>query len=419
MRTLIQLAWATLERAFPRVASAVVMVAFAAFTAPESVGVYSWVALTYTLYQAVAENALRNQAVLAIENPRHVLSVRRTAAQAAVAGAVAIAGTLTWLWFSYGGTLAGQITGLLPFLVVPFITTSGIVPVARLQFAQEWHRLARYQLFAALTGLTLSFTVVILTHSSLAMAVHVLTTEAVFLYLVRKHSATLDIPVREGGRHPRRGMGSLITLGTLGWSQGQLERVFVGGLAGVGTLGTYSTAVTMGRSPGEALAAATANFLRASISGQADENKHAGLVRRITTLAALSATASVVLVVLLVIFVLEPILGESWRATLEAVPTLAVATIPYSVSVALQVLSVYYDRPRASIVPAVLGVLCAPVIGWLAVHSIHMAALMVIGKEIMVLVVCYALARVRGSGTPVAVACGCTAIALALTQVIL
>ncbi len=419
MRTLVQLAWATLERAFPRVASAVVMVAFAAYTAPASVGIYSWVALTFTLYQAVAENALRNQAVLAVEHPRHVRSVRVSATQAAVVGSVAIAGTLAWLWYTYSGELAGEILGLTPFLVVPFITTAGIVPVARLQFRAEWGRLARYQLIAALCGLSLSFTVVVVTHSSLAMAVHLLTTEAVFWYLVRRRSGQLFIETREGGRHPRKGMGSLITLGTLGWAQGQLERVFVGGLAGVGVLGTYSTAVTMGRSPGEALAAATANYLRASVSAEPNARRHPRLVSRITLLAAGSATLSVALVVLLVRFLLEPLLGASWQATLEAVPTLAVATIPYSVSVALQIMSIYHDRSRASIVPAVLGVLCAPVIGWLAVSSVHTAACMVIAKELMILVVCHLLARIKGAGASVAAACALTLAALAMVELVL
>ncbi|MBO3143279.1 lipopolysaccharide biosynthesis protein [Dermatophilus congolensis] len=419
MNTVIQLAWATLERVFPRVASAVVIVAFAAFTDPGAVGVYSWVALTYTLYQAVAESALRNQAVVSVSNPRHVRSVRRTAHSSALLGSFAILVVLVGLWFTNGQDLGGYILGLVPFLVVPFITTAGIVPVARLQYLQEWHKLARYQLLAAVAGLSLSFVVVWLTRSSVAMAVHLLATESTFLFLVHRAHARVDITPQEGGRHPRKGMRSLVTLSALGWGQGQLERVFVGGFAGVGNLGTYSTAVTMGRSPGEALSSATSNFLRARISAEKDTAKHPALIRRITLLAVLATTAAVGVVLALVEWVLDPILGDAWNVTLAAVPTLAVATIPYSISLALQIMAIYYERPRASIVPAVMALACAPLIGWVALESIEAAAYVVVGKELLVLLVTYALSRIKGAALPVMVAVSCTAIALPVVNVLM
>lgn len=419
MSTLIQLAWATLERVFPRVASAVVMVAFAAFTAPDAVGIYSWVALTYTLYQAIAENALRNQAVLAVPNPRHVTSVRRSAQTAAGLGSVVIAVMLLWLWSQYSATLGAHIVGLIPFVFVPFLTTAGIVPVAKVQYQQDWSALARYQLIAAAVGLSLSFVTVYFTHSSVAMAVHLVATETTFLVLARRRAAGYQIEPHEGSRHPRKGMASLVAIGTLGWSQGQLERVFVGGLAGVATLGTYSTAVTMGRSPGEALSIATANYLRAQISAEKDTAKHPALVRTIMTIAAMAALAAVGVVILLVLFLLDPILGDTWRQTLDVVPILAVATIPYSVSVAMQVMAIYNDRSKASVIPAVLGVLCAPVIGYVALNSLHTAALVVIAKELMVLLVCHGLARIKGANTPVLIASVSTLVALGAVEMVM
>ncbi|MDO5697720.1 MAG: oligosaccharide flippase family protein [Dermatophilus congolensis] len=418
MNTLIQLAWATLERMFPRVASAVVMVAFAAFTAPDAVGVYSWVALTYTLYQALAENALRNQAVLAVAKPRHVASVRRSARTAAVFGSTLVALTLIWLWFRHGDTLGMHVLGLVPFVAAPFITTSGIVPMARMQYNNDWNLLARYMLIASLAGLSLSFATVVLTHSALAMAVHLLTQESTFLYLLRKRSRQIEITPHEKSRHPREGMASLVAISTLGWSQGQLERVFVGGLAGVATLGTYSTAVTMGRSAGEALSVATANYLRAQISAETDSARHPRLVRNVMTISAVSATLAVGAVLLLTALVLEPILGDVWRTTLEAVPFLAIATIPYSVSLALQVMAIYNDKHAASVIPSVLGLVCAPLIGWVALTSIHYAALVVIGKELMLLMVTYGMSRVKGAGLPVAFAGGATVVVLALMEVL-
>lgn len=418
VKTIVQLVWATLERALPRVASAIILIAFAAFTSPEAVGIYSWVVLTYTLYQALAENALRNQAVLGIENPASVAWVQRAARAGGTFGVVAIAVTLGLLFANRGSHGSGEVLGLVPFALAPLITTAGVVPTARLQFRQEWRHLARYQLVAAAAGLSLALTTVWLTHASLAMSVHVITTEMVFLLLLRRRSGRIDIPVGPGTRHPREGFWSLTLLSALGWSQGQVERVFIGGLAGTGRLGLYSASVTMGRSPGEALSVATANYLRASISGEPDEVRHSLTVRRIATVSVLAATAAVFVVMGLVERVLTPILGDRWQSALAVVPVLAVATIPYALSLTLQVMAVFAGRPKASIVPAVLAICCAPVIGVVAVESIHAAALVVVAKELMVLIVCQVLAKVSGATRPVLLATSLTLIMLGLVELL-
>lgn len=418
MKTVVPLIWATLERVLPRVASAIILIAFAALTSPEAVGIYSWVVLTYTLYQAIGENAMRNQAVFAVENPAYVAWLRRYARAAGIFGSVTIAATLGALTLHPWAHDSSVVMGLIPFIVAPFITTLGVVPIARLQFRQNWQRLAHYQFVAAVCGLSLAMTILFVAHASLAMSVHVLTTELVFVMLVRRRSLALEIPPGPGTKHPRDGFWSLSLLSALGWSQGQLERVFIGMLAGVGRLGLYSTSVNMGRSPGEALAVATANYLRASVSAEKDQARHADMVRRIVTLSVIVAAAAVFVILALVEWVLTPILGQRWQTALWAVPTLAVTTIPYAASLALRVMAVFYGKSTASIVPAILAICCAPAIGYLAISSIHAAALVVVAKELMVLSVCQGMARVPGGTRPAVLACFLTVVMLGVVEII-
>ena len=410
MSTVIHLLWATIERALPRVASAVILLAFATFTNPDAVGIYSWVALSYTLYLAIVENVLRNQAIMGIGNARDMEYVRRLSRRASWAGSLFLVLTLGILWLVYRSAMAQEILLLTPFVAVPFISRTGITAVATMQYAQRWRELARFQLWAALGGLAGSFTTVMVTHSALGMSVHVVITESVFAALALRSARTVAVPTDLPTRNPQSETPSLSLLGGLGWSQGQLERVVIGGLAGISTLGLYSTASTMGRSPGEALATATANYLRASVSGLPEEKSHAAVVRRVGLISVAAASSAAFMAVILVDFIFDPLLGPSWAATLHAVPLLAVATIPYAASLGLQTMSVYYQNPRASIVPAVLALACAFPIGWLALTSLTAAAMMVIVKELMVLIVCALMARIPGSRETVVAACAATTV---------
>ena len=399
-----------MERALPRVASAAILLAFASFTSPDAVGIYSWVALSYTLYLAIVENVLRNQAIMGIGNAEDMEYVRHLSQRASWIGSVFLVMTLIVLWIAYRGSMAQEILFLTPFVAVPYISRTGITAVATMQYAQRWRELARFQLWAAMGGLAGSFTTVISTHSALGMSVHVVMTEAIFATLALRNARVIDVPTDLPTREPRSETLSLSVLGGLGWSQGQLERVVIGGLAGIGTLGLYSTASTMGRSPGEALATATANYLRASVSGLPEKEEHAAVVRRVGLLAVAAASAAAFAAVLLVDFLFDPLLGPSWTATLHAVPLLAVATIPYAASLGLQTMSVYYQKPRASIVPALFALGCAFPIGWLALTSLTAAAAMVIVKELMVLTLCALMARLPGSRETVVAASAATTV---------
>ncbi|WP_195849222.1 lipopolysaccharide biosynthesis protein [Arsenicicoccus cauae] len=389
------------------------MITFAKFTNPGIVGIYSWVALAYTFYQALAENALRNQIVMSLTNERDTRAVRRLGAIAAWFGAAFMAAVLIVLCLRTPH-LGSYVIALSPMVLVPFITTAGIVPVGKMQYGHRWKALARYQLLAAVVGLMVSFSIVITLHSSLAMAAHLVVTESLFLLLAHRAARSIRIEQRQGEGRPRGEVAGLSLLGVLGWTQGQLERVFIGTFAGTSVLGLYSTASAMGRSPGDALSSATANYLRASVVKHEDPDRQALDVRRIGLISAGAAVCAVLMMTVIVDFLFRPFLGERWEPTLVAVPMLAVATIPYAVSLCLQMLSIYEQNTRASIVPALLAICCAPVTGYVALHSLTGAAAVVVGKELMVLLVCYGMSRPRGAAAPVLAACALSGLAAAV-----
>lgn len=409
--------WATLERALPRLANAIIMIAFAKLTNPHAVGIYSWAALAYTFYQAIAENALRNQVVMSLTNPRDLRNVRRSGSVAAWFGALFIGGSLLALYVLNHG-YRDYVIALSPMIVVPFITTASIVPVGKMHYGDLWRELANYQLVSAAVGLSVSFTIVITTHSSLAMASHLFLTELTFLLLARRAARAVVIEQRDGPTRPMRETVGLSVLGTLGWTQGQLERVFIGSLAGTGVLGLYSTASAMGRSPGDALSSATANYLRSAVVKRETPEEQAHDVRRIGLMSAFAAVAAAVLMTVVVRLVMDPLLGPRWAPTLQAVPLLAVATIPYAVSLCLQMMSIYDQRTQASIVPAVLAICCAPLTGYVALHSLTGAAAVVVAKELMVLLVCYGMSRTRGAVAPVFAAVALTVVSGALVGIV-
>ena len=414
MRSVLHVFWATMERALPRVGTAVVMLCFARYTSPEAVGIYSWVALAYTLYQAIAEMGLRTLAVLSMRNAEDLRYVRRRTRLAAVLGSALLGCVLLGLWLAYPQRWQ-IVAGLVPFAIVPFITTAHIVPSAVLQFDQRWRELARQQLVAAVTALTASLAIVLTVHLSLAMAVHALVTETVFLVLSRR-AVRGRMPVADqGSRHPQREAPGLVTVNVLGWVQNQLERVFIGALAGPAVLGLYSTASALGRSPNEALAAATGNYVRSRVANSVDPDVHARALRTIGLISSGGAACAVLALVALLDLVFTPFLGPAYGPTLRAAPLFAVATIPLSMSLTMQLVAISSGRSKASIIAGCVGLCFSLPIGLLATVTVHWAALMVVAKEVAVLLVTYGLARPPGARLPVVLA---VALTLAATGVL-
>lgn len=390
MRSVLNLAWATLERGLTRVIQALVMLVFARVTDPEAVGLYNWVALAYTLYSAIAEVAIRNEAVLCLTNTADLAYIRAAAHRSRLFGFALIGAGLTWLSFAYSDRRE-VVVGLLPFIIVPSLTTARIIPGATLQYHDKWPFLARAQVIAGGAAIAVSLPLAVLLRSSLAMAAHVVVTELTYLVLTRREAAKLHTSQTADSHRPPRRTLQLMAISIITWGQNQAERVFVGALVGAATLGWYSTGATIGRSGGDALGQASSSFTLARAASMKPEQR-ARMVGRIGLAGIGGASALVLVVTLAVDLVFTPFLGPQYAAALRSAPYFAVASIPAVVSSALQVFGVAEERSHTSIVSAVVGLSFTFPIALVAMRSLTAATFLVIGKELAVLL-SYALLR--------------------------
>jgi len=394
-RGVINLLWATVERGLTRVVQAAVMLVFARVTDPEAVGIYNWVALGYTLYHAVAEIALRSQAVLCLNNAEDRAYIQRASHRARLFGAVLLAAILGVLALLYPERHA-VVLGLLPFILVPSLTTAHIMPSAVLQYHERWRTLARSQAQAALIAFAVSLPIAIGAKSSLAMAAHVTVTEFSYFLLTRRAASTLHTPLTDVERRPPRETFHLMSVTVLTWGQNQLERVLIGAFAGAAALGTYSTAATIGRSGGDALGQAAASYVLAR-SANTEEKGRDRLMWRIGLASMAGAVMLAAVVLLAARFVFTPFLGPKYETSLVVAPLFAVATIPSVVSSALQVFGVAQQRSRTAVVSATVGLCFAAPIAWATTINFTAAVFLVIVKEVAVLAVFASMHRDRTS----------------------
>lgn len=411
MRAARHIMWATIERGLGRLAQALVMLLFAKFTSPEAVGIYAWVALTYTLYIAIAEVALRSQAVLCLRNDEDLAYIRGSARWSGLFGVMFTTAILAALFFIYPEH-RDVVAGLSPFAVIPLITSAHIVPAAILQLHDSWQALARWQAVAAAGALAVSLPIAALLHSSLAMSMHLAVTQLLYLILTRRGAAALDTDRDQPSRQPRRETWNLMVISIGTWGQNQLERVFIGSLAGPGILGLYSTASTIGRSGGDALGNATSSYVLARTASAADDKSRRRMLWTVGLVSVGGAVALAGIVLLTVDALLTPFLGPAYTATLEAAPYFAVATVPAVISAGLQVYGIAEKRARSAVASTVVGLVCALPIGLVATHDVTYAAIAVIGKEMLVLIAYAALRRDATSGRLLALSGSATLVAL-------
>ena len=411
MRTALHLMWATIERGLGRLAQALILLLFAKFTSPEAVGIYAWVALVYTLYHAVAEIAIRSQAVLCLQNEDDLEYIRTRSRWSGLFGVAFISGTLSVLFLAYPGH-RDIVFGLSPFALIPLITSAHIVPAAVLQLHEYWRALARWQALSAAGALVASVPTAIFLHSSLAMALHLAVTEIFYLMLTRREASTLNIVRDKQSRQPQRETVSMMAISIVTWAQNQLERVFIGTLAGPATLGLYSTAATIGRSGGDALGNATSSYVLALTARASDDSVRRQMLWTVGLISVGGAIAMAALVLLAVDIVLAPFLGSAYAATLHAAPYFAVATVPAVISASLQVYGVVEKRSGPAIASTVVGLVCALPIGLVATQNVTHAAIAVIGKDLLVLLVYAVLRRDVMSGRLLALAGTATLLAL-------
>lgn len=421
MRTFLP---AFLERAFPRVFSAVLMLLVAAYTNPYQVGIYSWVALVYTATVAALDSPARQVIVRAITEPGGMRFLSRYQKIYPAIAFVVITGAIAILWGVGVIPNWGTALDLMPFAVAPVFTSWGLSYVGLLQTTNRWHELARAQLIASVVSVGLALPVLLLTHNLLGPSLQTLVGEIVFAYWCRRRArfqrrAEQNVPDRivppDDAKSITYDMVGMAAYSLLAWVQGQAERLFIGAFSGAALLGTFSTAANVGRAPGDALGASTANLTRTAIAPhfepKAVRETSEKLMLKTLALAfgaPLSATAFALLI--------GPLLGADWKPAMRVVPILSISAFPSVMSWAASVLQMKAGRANRAVWAPILGIAFGALIGLTAAHSLALACYFVIVREVAVVTLAFTLVRSYAPWRAYAV---CMGIVAALTTVCL
>jgi len=396
-KQIIQLAWSFAERTVPRLASAVLLLALAFFVTPSVVGLYSWAILGVTLFQALTDVAIRQIAVHATVSSSGNQFLRRYRVYASVSGTVFVLGLLLVLWFTQSTDIRDNVWLLLPLAFAPIATNIGIISIARLQMANEWKFLASGQLIAAIVSLAVTLPVMALTQSVLASAIQLPLTELLFSLLsnLRARKVKAEVSTNAPDRQFFRDYLGMSAYSALGWGQGQADRLLVGTISGTANLGYYSTATSISRSLGDAMAAATANVLRTRLPNTlgSDVSLTKQIVQRTLLPATVLAGAGVLAVWCLNEFLLRQLLSSAWQPALSAVPILAVSAISSVATWSLTTVLVVQGKSFRGLPIRVGAVLLGIPIALATLVSLEFAGYMVVARDILVMISMAALVR--------------------------
>lgn len=384
-----------IERAIPRLSSALVVLVLAAFTSPHYVGIYNLVTLLYTAIQVTIDSGARFAVIRVLTEPGGLRIMNRYRLVMPFVAFAILSGLM--LFLRWKGILEnwGEFFQVLPVALAPGFGALGLVYVGTLQATEQWGMLARLQLRAALAGLAVGGTTLVLTHSLLGPALQLAVTEGVFALLCwwRARKNTEPLPRTAPGRRSiTSDMATMSGYALMAWFQGQAERLFMSVFAGTAALGTYSAGSAVGRAPSDALAASTANVVRV---GVAHKHRHASIRRtseRLLLRALVLAFAGVALSVVAGL-VLRPLLGPKWDTAMSMVPFIAMVAFPSVLSWSASVLLVQTGRAWHTFAAPVTGVILSVAIAWAASFDLHLAATLLVIRELAVVLVCFLLLR--------------------------
>lgn len=414
--------WALAERIIPRGATALILILLATQQSPSGVGAFSAAVIVLTLVQSFTDVAGRQVAILHAGTVESHAFMRRFQASAAPIGFVLMAGFLV---FAGDAGFAGvDPWALAPLALVPVVTAVELVPVVRLQASGAWRDVATAQAIACLVSVLVCAPIVWFTGSLVGASLHLVLSETIFCILV-------FVSVRRGGHDRTEPVPATTRLriwheywatavyAALGWGQTQADRAAVGIVAGPASLGLYAMANQVGRSLGEAASAGSANVLRADIGqfrdqGEVELRRRAGqsLLRTSGILVGLF-----VVTVTLTETVLRWILAASWDPALDAVPVLAGSVIATAVAWTATATLQAQARVRLAFGPRVVGVALALPIAFAATSSIELAALIALGRELLVATLLMIAAR-RGAPWRVVYAAFATMLGLVAASLI-
>lgn len=411
--------WSLVERSFPRVASAVLMLTLAALTSPDLVGIYAWAALALTLVSACSDAALRQIIITLFRNQASLAFLRRYRWTAAVVGTLAmgiVILTLALLNLGRPETIR-QALSLLPMALVPAVLAWSVLHIGYLQLRNAWRTLAGTQFWAALGSLVVTLPIVLATGSLLAAALQPLITEFVVALIARSRALRLN-EVEFLRNIPDHSIGNneywhATVLSILGWFQSQSDRLLVGLIGGTTLLGLFNTGWALGRSGAESLGAAAANVMRSQmrdVESQTPERQRE-MMSRPLIMCAFAGLGVALVTVSLSVWVIGPILGDEWRMSVDAASVLAVSTPATAVGWSMTSALAGRGRLKWGSPAKLVGIALSILVAFAALQSLEAAAWVVVAREWVVLFLAVIALKLGVPWRPMAVTAAATLVA--------
>lgn len=385
-------AWAALERILPRALMALTSIVVAAVTSPGAVGAYAWGVLVLTLFQSLTDQPVRHVAIQSIGHKRGEGFLTSYAWLSSVVGAVIIGATAVIVdRLLVVPSSIPLFASLIPLAAVPTAMACAVRATARMQLANRWGAISLWRAVSSGVGVAVGAPTAIATQSILGASLTVLVSEGVFALAVVLSARRVNLPEMIDAESPARGSFLHMQIySMLGWSQSQLDRVFIGLFAATSALGGYSLASAVGRSAGDALGASQAAILRRDLSSMKsldERDQVRSLLRKQFSMGSVLAFGGAIATIGATLFVLRPILGSEWSAALAMVPILSLSAIPSVISWSSAPIHIYSRRSGRSILAPVAGVLVAPLVALAALYSLPMAAWVILAREVVMALV--------------------------------
>lgn len=389
----MRLIWSLVERVVARLPSGVQLLLIGIFLTPIDSGVYAWMVLALTFAQAVFDVPLRQVGIEGLRTREGWSYLTRAVRRALAYSLIILGAAFSTLCYVFSTTVP-QVLLLFPMILIPLCTLTGLRAVLQLQAQGRWKRIASLQFLAALASMFICIPLMIVTHSILAVALQPLLAEGIAAIGARFSSRGQEILVSEETFTIKAELRSTSLYSLLGWVQGQLDRVLVGAFAGASTLGSFSFAATLGRTPGEAVANASVNVFRTDMltNSASDDDVRASFHWMMMRVLSLN-----ILIVLFIIglskWTFPFILDDHWDEALHALPGLTVSLIPAACTWLITVVLVRKRRTRAALPIRVLGVFLAVAVAVAAMISLSLASWVAAGRELVVFVLSALLIR--------------------------
>ncbi|MDT3316722.1 oligosaccharide flippase family protein [Microbacterium sp. KSW4-11] len=377
-----------IERVVNRGASAVVGLVVAVFVSPSEAGLFAMASLVLTFFQAIGDQTIRQ---IGVRVSRHVggpIYIRRFSALLggltllAVTGFIFLAGLVQIAQWN-------EVIKLAPLAIVPIAMVWSLPNVVSAQATGGWLRLARAQWVASLGSLCVALPLAPLVGIAAAAAQSAVA-EILILVLLRRKNVDGELP---RVRFTSRFLVPTALSGTLGWVQGQADRLVVSILAGTSLLGVLSLASSVARVPADAALAGYVNLIRAELGGADDQVAKRVLVQYHLTRVLTVAASIQVTIILLSVSVLSRFLNDDWDAALKLVPLLTASVIPSAVVWVLSAVLIDSGRAAVLIPWQFVGVALSSVSGFAFAASLFWGAVIAWGRDIIALAARGYLAR--------------------------